>query len=674
MYIKELHYTNVGPISSLSLRFRRNQDNVPVPVVLVGQNGSGKSILLSNIVDAFYETADAYYSNASIRGSAGELHYYKLITDREIQVGKNFLAVYISFEQDSQEFSYIFKSGEITFEEYQKEIEHQIDTRLNWNDEYNHKGVTADNKIAQNVFGKDVVCYFGPDRYSRPFWMRKDYMRSDPLSQFSLLKRYEGKLNNPITAENLTEKTLQWLFDVIADSRADLTKKDEKSNNYNITFPSIGDLDLLSVARHNAEEIMSKILGEDVVFRMQNRSLGERRFSICRPDGSIVVNSLDALSTGQLALFQMFATIIRYADTNDIKLSYSLQNIRGVVVIDEIELHLHASLQREVLPRLIKLFPQVQFVITSHSPLFLLGMNEIIGEENYDIYEMPKGIKISAEQFSEFESAYRYFASTEHFRQEIAEAIERTQEKPLIITEGATDWKHMKAAYEALKNDPRCSEWLSQLDFEFFEYEPENSETSAEHKIEMGDSRLADLCEYYSMIPHNKNKKIFISDCDDPGKTKKLKGEGKNYKAWGNSVFSLWLPVPQHRKLTPDICIEHYYQDEEIRRTVKCNDGIERRIFMGNEFNEKGFSVAGGKKLYCECKGKCGSRKISIIDGSGKCKVSQPWTENSEKNYALPKMEFAERILRKEEPFTDVDFSAFIKLFEVIRDILKGEN
>ncbi len=43
----------------------------------------------------------------------------------------------------------------------------------------------------------------------------------------------------------------------------------------------------------------------------------------------------------------------------------------GVVLIDEIDLHLHPAWQRSVVPRLIKTFPNCQFVITTHSPQVL---------------------------------------------------------------------------------------------------------------------------------------------------------------------------------------------------------------------------------------------------------------------------------------------------------------
>ena len=41
--------------------------------------------------------------------------------------------------------------------------------------------------------------------------------------------------------------------------------------------------------------------------------------------------------------------------------------------------------------------------------------------------------------------------------------------------------------------------------------------------------------------------------------------------------------MPKHRKNTPNICIEHYYLDSDLKRTLNIN-GVARRIYMGNEF------------------------------------------------------------------------------------------
>lgn len=46
-----------------------------------------------------------------------------------------------------------------------------------------------------------------------------------------------------------------------------------------------------------------------------------------------------------------------------------LDEISGIVLIDEVDLHLHPSWQRVVVPTLAQVFPRLQFIVTSHSPL-----------------------------------------------------------------------------------------------------------------------------------------------------------------------------------------------------------------------------------------------------------------------------------------------------------------
>lgn len=665
MYIDRLYYQNVGPISELNIQFRKNANGVPVPLVIVGKNGSGKSILLSNIVDAFYELADKAYDNATESDGNGH-QYYKEIAPTHIRIGQTHMIAHICFQQSDKNIEYIFKSGKLAFDEYVKSRKIATSPELNWGEENNYKKITAEAKDVSDIFEKDVVCYFGPNRYMKPSWMGSKYFESNDIATYSLRPRYAKQLNNPITAVNISELTLQWLFDVITDSRADLVKVNNEGS-YNISYPSVSDLDLLSISRSNSEKIMSEILCENVIFRMGNRSQGKRRFSIQRKeDDTVLAPSLDALSTGQLSLFNLFATIVRYADTDDINLSHQLNDIKGVIVIDEIELHLHTQLQREILPKLIALFPNVQFVITSHSPLFLLGMKEQFGDDGFDVVEMPSGNKISVEQFSEFENAYRYFTETERYRQEIRNAIDAKKDRPLIITEGSTDWKHMKAAFTHLTKDPRCSEWLPDLDFEFLEYEPKNSPAENCYKLEMSGSQLKTMCEQYCLVQQPR-KMIFIADADLRDVRKALGRENMSYKSWGNNVYSLILPIPEHRKGTPEICIEHYYSDNDIRTMLEIN-GVKRRLYMGCEFDADGLSR--DKTLFCNERNSCGDNKIRIIDGHEKSPRVYRIDDEDKVNVALSKMKFAELVLERAVPFDQMDFSSFISLFETIRDIL----
>jgi predicted ATP-binding protein involved in virulence len=54
--------------------------------------------------------------------------------------------------------------------------------------------------------------------------------------------------------------------------------------------------------------------------------------------------------------------------------------MRAVVLIDELDLHLHPTWQRALIPALKSTFPNIQFIVTTHSPLVLSGLepDEII--------------------------------------------------------------------------------------------------------------------------------------------------------------------------------------------------------------------------------------------------------------------------------------------------------
>ena len=53
----------------------------------------------------------------------------------------------------------------------------------------------------------------------------------------------------------------------------------------------------------------------------------------------------------------------------------------GIVLIDEVELHMHPSWQRKVLRKLRETFPNIQFIVTTHSPIVL---SEV--DENYNLF------------------------------------------------------------------------------------------------------------------------------------------------------------------------------------------------------------------------------------------------------------------------------------------------
>ena len=76
---------------------------------------------------------------------------------------------------------------------------------------------------------------------------------------------------------------------------------------------------------------------------------------------------------------------------NNNSIENTLKLLKGIVLIDEIELHLHPQWQREVLPALQKTFPNIQFIVTTHSPQVLSNLKK----EEIFILEDNKIVKVT---------------------------------------------------------------------------------------------------------------------------------------------------------------------------------------------------------------------------------------------------------------------------------------
>jgi len=83
---------------------------------------------------------------------------------------------------------------------------------------------------------------------------------------------------------------------------------------------------------------------------------------------------LSELSTGFVSILKILTEMI--SAYGNISQEKELQKINGVVLIDEIESHLHLEWQVKIIPTLKKLFPNTTFFIATHSPLVLSQLED----------------------------------------------------------------------------------------------------------------------------------------------------------------------------------------------------------------------------------------------------------------------------------------------------------
>ena len=88
------------------------------------------------------------------------------------------------------------------------------------------------------------------------------------------------------------------------------------------------------------------------------------------------VASWSELSDGYHVFIALVADIARRAVMlNEFDGAHAPKRVEGVVLIDELDLHLHPRWQRVALPRLRNVFPRLQLVVTTHSPQILSSVD-----------------------------------------------------------------------------------------------------------------------------------------------------------------------------------------------------------------------------------------------------------------------------------------------------------
>jgi len=211
--------------------------------------------------------------------------------------------------------------------------------------------------------------------------------------------------------------------------------------------------------------------------------------------------------------------------------------------------------------------------------------------------------------------------------------------RTMILTEGKTDWKHIKSALLKFK----AQGVFLDLNLSFTDY-------LDEHKI--SNSELYKICESIPKTGMQKNKVICIFDRDDKNFIPKVTSTSSSYKDWTNNVYSIVLPVPNHRAFD-SICIEHYYLDENLFTYDQNN----RRLFFSTEFEPNGkhktenYEFTGKKE-------KLKNRFPTIIDSQV--------LDSSGTSVALSKNDFADYIYNNVPRFGSFDIDAYRNLFEQI--------
>lgn len=137
------------------------------------------------------------------------------------------------------------------------------------------------------------------------------------------------------------------------------------------------------------EAVLNAIHAQDIGYiardnnlQVQHAGLGWRPF--------------DELSDGQQRIAAIFCDLaLRCASLNSHLGEDCIRRSTGVVCIDELDLHLHPKWQRDVVPDLLRTFPGLQFIATSHSPFLLQA-----AFEHGAVVDLPRGTTLHVQDTS----------------------------------------------------------------------------------------------------------------------------------------------------------------------------------------------------------------------------------------------------------------------------------
>ncbi len=317
MRVKQLKMQSFRGISDLKLDF----DEIE-PTVFIGINGVGKS----SILDCLAILLSRFSSAIQYSTSSG-----RVFTEEDIKNDKNETHNEIVSDFESQKFTW-------SLTKVKKGRTKDISTNL-----------SEINKMVENIkhqlssseeHNVPVIIYYSTNRavLDIPLKIRKQH-------SFKQIDTYENALTAIGTGSDFR------LFFEWFRKQEDLENELRLENN-----PNHRDKQLEAV-----RQAISSLIPDFTKLRVRRSPL---KMTLQKNGEELIVNQL---SDGEKCLLAMVGDLARRLAIANPGLENPLDGY-GVVLIDEIELHLHPKWQREIIPALTRTFPNCQFIVTTHSP------------------------------------------------------------------------------------------------------------------------------------------------------------------------------------------------------------------------------------------------------------------------------------------------------------------
>ncbi|MEA5620267.1 AAA family ATPase [Cronbergia sp. UHCC 0137] len=382
MRIEELHLQNFRGFQELKLKVP------PDLAVFIGDNGSGKSSVLDSIAILLNEFVSKLRTG----------HEFHLKND-DININSNRAFITTTVKTDTGKLLAwnigIDRERKLRQTNVKRDIDDyalEIYLRMNKIDDDRINPFVDDNFI-QNDFSLPIIVFYKTNRI---------FIKSSAVKDMSEEERQSMYTNTRLDGY---KETFNDSINDFSDFSYWFKQEEEYENEVRLRENSNFRNTNLEIIRKALETFLegfpnTRFSDLRIIRISSNREGGIRRLN--KPSLVIKKNGkdfkLDQLSDGEKTLLMIVVDIARRlailnpSITNPLEL---LEEGTGIILIDEIDLHLHPQWQRIVIPSFRRTFPNCQFIVTTHSPQVLSGVNK----ENVFILEDSKIVEITPHTF-----------------------------------------------------------------------------------------------------------------------------------------------------------------------------------------------------------------------------------------------------------------------------------
>jgi len=334
--------------------------------LLVGENATGKTTVLDGVATAIGGFLQGFKSiKGGITHTIGTRDV-KMVT----RVGDT--GVVVSYKLPTEiEGKFNINTSDLILKRRKKTMKSQVYLAKKENSEIISLIEELENGMIENgEITLPVFSYHGTGRL---------WEQGKNSSKMELLQRLDG-YNESLEAKSNYRNFLSW-FEKLA--RAEFNIKKE-----NPILKSVKKVIIKAL-----EELTNKKI-QKIDYREQDLEIYYNEIEY--------VDRVGQMSDGYRNIIGIISDIAYRICILNPNLKNNIEQTPGIVLIDEIDLHLHPKWQRKIVSILKNIFPKVQFIATSHSPFIIQSMeqNEIIRMDNKEILTA-NGSEMSIEDITE---------------------------------------------------------------------------------------------------------------------------------------------------------------------------------------------------------------------------------------------------------------------------------